>query len=389
MNIGYVTIQDSTNIRSFSGTGYYVPKSLEKQGAKLSYIGNLQTRPRYLEKGRELFHKYITRKKYWFNRNPLVVLNYARQVQSRLDKLPVMPDVLLSTSSMPLALFDTKLPVVLWCDAVFEDIIDFYPEFTNMTSQTIANGHAMEKSALERCSVAVYSSEWAARSAVKHYGISADKVRVVTYGANIETPWDECHVEQWIQAKSFDCCKLLFVGVDWLRKGGDIALETAKMLNDMGLPTELHVLGDDPPKGMVMPDFVKLHGFVSKETKEGKQFIHELISGAHFLILPTRADCTPIVYAEFNAFGIPVLTTLVGGSASLIETGKNGCLFPLEARGDQYAQKVFDLFKDPEAYRRLCRTAYQRYYTRLNWDHAGREMMKILRQVTIAKTASI
>ncbi|MFO7940977.1 MAG: hypothetical protein R6U66_14610, partial [Bacteroidales bacterium] len=157
MNIAFVTVQDSTNIWSFGRTRDYVPKVLERQGANIYYIGNLKTRPRIREKIREVYHKYLTRKKYWFNRNPDVIKNYAHQVQKALDALPVEIDVLVSTSSIPLALFDSEIPVVLWCDTVFNDIIDFYPEFTNMTTETIALGHKMEKSALERCVVAVYS----------------------------------------------------------------------------------------------------------------------------------------------------------------------------------------------------------------------------------------
>jgi len=381
MNIAFVSVQDSTNIRSFSGTGYYVPKSLERQGANIYYIGNLKTRPRIREKVREVYHKYLTGKKYWFNRNPDVIKNYARQVQQALDALPVEIDVLVSTSSIPLALFDSEIPVVLWCDTNFRDIIDFYPEFTNMTAETLAFGHKMEKIALERCAVAVYSSQWAAESAINYYQIPREKVQVITYGANIETDWDEQQVHEWVEEKSFDTCNLLFVGVDWERKGGDIALETAKRLYEHGLNTELHVLGSSPPAEIDLPDYVKVHGFVSKETLEGQRFIHDKMKGAHFLILPTRADCTPIVYAEFNAYGIPVLTTDVGGITSLIREDMNGRTFPLEARGQAYADYILELFSRNGDYVKMAHTSYREYRDRLNWHHSGELMMAVLEQV--------
>jgi glycosyltransferase involved in cell wall biosynthesis len=120
---------------------------------------------------------------------------------------------------------------------------------------------------------------------------------------------------------------------------------------------------------------------VSKETEDGKKLIHKLISNAHFLILPTRADCSPIVFAEFNSYGIPCLTTKVGGIPTLIKDGVNGKLFSLDATPDEYSEYILSLFKDYNRYKTLARNSYQEYKNRLNWEVSSKKLFELLKQV--------
>jgi glycosyltransferase involved in cell wall biosynthesis len=138
-------------------------------------------------------------------------------------------------------------------------------------------------------------------------------VKVVPYGANIECNRATAEIERLIDARPTDRCKLLFLAVDWNRKGGPLACALARKLNDTGLPTDLNVVGCQPPKAEVLPPYVHLLGFVPKSTPEGRRRIDFLLSEIHFLILPSLADCTPIVLPEANSFGVPCLTTKVGG----------------------------------------------------------------------------
>jgi glycosyltransferase involved in cell wall biosynthesis len=379
MKIAYVSIQDSTSIHSFSGTGYYIPQSLMMNGAEIHYVGQLKKRPYLSEKFKELFFNKIHHKTYYYNRNPKVIHNYGKQADKALAK--VDHDAILSFSGPSIALLKTKKPMVLWADAVFADIINFYPEFTNLAKVTIRNGHKMERILLNRCTHIVYSSDWAAEGAKRHYGIPPEKISVIPYGANIETNWDRATIEKTLAKKDSNVCKLLFVGVNWLRKGGSQALHVAEKLNSDGLPTELHIIGCKPPDNKELPSYVKVHGFISKKTPEGKQLINNLISNAHFLILPTIADCTPIVFAEFNSYGIPCLTTNVGGIPTLIRDGINGKLFETDSKPSEYSNYIQLLFKNYSNYLSLAKTAYEEYRNRLNWQTSGKKMVTLLNKI--------
>jgi hypothetical protein len=58
---------------------------------------------------------------------------------------------------------------------------------------------------------------------------------VIPWGANFECNRTLDDIHTTIKAKSKRPCKLLFIGVDWVRKGGDIALRVVKELNENGL----------------------------------------------------------------------------------------------------------------------------------------------------------
>jgi hypothetical protein len=89
-------------------------------------------------------------------------------------------------------------------------MVDFYPDFTNLCTETIRHGNEMEQSALSRCRLAIYSSEWAANSAIQHYNVNPTKVRVVPFGANIECDRRIEDIARIASSKTFNVIKLLF-----------------------------------------------------------------------------------------------------------------------------------------------------------------------------------
>ena len=95
---------------------------------------------------------------------------------------------------------------------------------------------------------------------------------------------------------------------------------------------------------------MKVHGFVSKASQAGSHTLHELFARSHFLILPTRADCTPVVIPEACSFGLPVLTSDVGGIPTIVQNGTNGFAFPVDAGAETYCEAIETLWSSREAY---------------------------------------
>jgi glycosyltransferase involved in cell wall biosynthesis len=210
------------------------------------------------------------------------------------------------------------------------------------------------------------------------YGADASKVHVVPFGANIESAPNAAEVARMIDQRSTNVCKLLFVGAAWFRKGGDIAVDVARDLNAAGLPTELLVVGSQPRMAGRLPGFVRYHGAISPSSPTRLAQFSALLADAHFMLLPTRADCTPVVFNEANAFGVPCLTTRVGGITTVIKDGVNGWTFGPDAAVSSYCDYIWTQFNARERYRELARAAQNEYETRLNWSVAGRAVTKLI-----------
>lgn len=374
MKILYVTTYDASDIHSWGGSGYYISQTLKLSGFRIEYIGNLREKANTFFKAKTLIYRKLLRGNYLRDREPLILKSYAKQVKNALLRLN--PDVVFSPGTIPIAYLQTNKPIVFWTDSAFAGMVNFYPGFSNLCRESVRNGNRMEQAALSRCSLAIYTSEWAAKTAVDNYDVDPRKVKVVSFGANVNCNRTARDIKEIITSKDFSVCKLLFIGVDWFRKGGDIALRTAEILNDQGIQTELHIVGCTPP--FDVPWFVTLHGFISKSTKEGRKQLNKLLTESHFLILPSRADCLPMVLAEASAFGLPSLATNVGGIPTAIRDGKNGQLFPLEEGAKKYSDYIMRLMSSKEQYQHLAMSSFREYIDRLNWPLAGKKVCELI-----------
>lgn len=377
MRIAYVSTFDARLTGSWSGLGCYIAKSLEKQGATIEYVGPLAEKNALYYKGKQFFYREILKKRHIRQAEPAILQHNARQISRQVED--INPDLVLGIWSYPIAFLTCKQPLAFIADATFPVIKDFYHDYTNLSRQTIRNVLAMEQSALERCAAALYSSEWAAQSAITDYNTPPEKVHVVPYGANIEDSRSQEDIERLLARRSAPL-KLLFVGVDWYRKGGDVALEVTRILHERGIATELHIVGCTPPVEK-LPHYVKLHGFLKKSRPDDVQKLQRLFEESHFLILPSQADCTPVVFSESNSFGMPCISTRVGGISSVIRNTVNGHIFGLSEPAERYADYIASVYTDGQAYLQLARSSYAEYRQRLNWEVVGRQMMEIFRSV--------
>lgn len=378
MKIAYVTTYDAADVRQWSGTGHFIARALQSENTTIEYVGNLKERYSLLMKGRQYLCQKLLKKDYLRARSKTITHGYARQVAEQVARS--RPDVIFSPGTIPVSYLDCDVPIVIWTDATFSGMVGFYPSFSNLTRQSIIDGNAAERAALERCALAIYSSEWAARSAIEQYGADPAKVKVVPFGANLQHEPTEQEMRKRVAERPRDVCKLLFLGVDWERKGGDIVLAVAQELNRRGIRSELTLVGCAPPKTLhPLPDFVKPLGFISKATPNGTERLDRLISESHFLFIPSRADCTPIVFGEANSFGVPCLGTDVGGIRSVISDGVNGYALPPGASIDAWCDLIGGHMRDYARYTALAHASFAEYRRRLNWSVAGEQVRDLMR----------
>jgi glycosyltransferase involved in cell wall biosynthesis len=289
--IAFVSVHDPEDPHTWSGIPHAILMHLRRAGANVEVIGPLNRNARLLVFPAWITSK-ITRRAYHPEREPRVSAAYAKQIERRMSGHHF--DAILSTETFVISRVDRPEPITYWTDGVWDLMANYY--YMRPTKGFYARAKLHEQQAMAKAAHAVYSSEWAAAGAKKYYQAADAKLAVIPFGANLEIVHGRDFIVSAITARRRDSCVLLFLGVDWERKGGKIALETARLLNRQGLKTELIVAGCSVPGEK--PDFVKEVGFLSKRSPEGRGRLADLLKSSHFLVLPTRAECAGVVLAK-------------------------------------------------------------------------------------------
>jgi glycosyltransferase involved in cell wall biosynthesis len=376
MKIAYVTTYDAHDPAKWSGLGYRIARSLEMAGCELEYIGPLSERLSTYFRTKTLLYRKLKKQAFQRDREPAILDGYARQVEARLRQSTAQ--IVFCPGSVPIAHLKTNLPIVFWTDAPYAALQAEYKWELPPTPRSYNNGNAMEQRAIDRAALAIYSSDWAARSAIERYRADPKKVKVIPFGANVaDRPVEQ--IQAMVAARNFEQCRLLFVGTGWERKGGDIAVEVTRLLNSRGLQTTLTLVGR-LPEGLKLPEFARPSGFIDKSTEDGERKFAGLFGLSHFLIHPARAEASAVVLCEAGAFGVPVISTTVGGTPTIIRDGVNGLLFSPDSPA-QMADAIAATFADRSAYQKLCAGAIEQSQERLNWRVAGQAVRKLLESI--------
>lgn len=369
LRIGLLGIEDPADVRSYSGTSFHLAHFLRAAGNSVSVLGPYPLRHRIPVRLHNRLRRQLTGKEVLWERHRLIAGQYSAIVRKYMEQHPDL-DLLLATSVFSVAGVRTRIPVVLWADTTLSGVIGRYARYQNLSKRTVQRSHEVEQAALAACDMAIFSSQWAADVALQSYDLDPGKVRVINYGANLtETPTRE-QIGRLLTLRGPDPIKLILLGLDWHRKGVAKAIEVAGELRRRGVNVRLQVVGCRPPSGFSVPDYVSLFGKVLKGTREGALQLEKLVGESHLMILPTQAECAAVVLAEASAFGVPFISTDVGGNASLVREGYNGTLLPLQADVSTWADEAMRIVMDREAYERFAWRAYDFFQQRLSWSHA-------------------
>lgn len=283
---------------------------------------------------------------------------------ARLAFLPNGPIVAVAASNyVPYLL--TRRTIIHISDATFSAAAKLYPAIMSLPRWLFDQCEKHEDLTLKRASFVILPSRWAADSAKTDYGVSAEKIFVLPFGANISKEIVEANYED----KRMDgkIVRLLFASADWSRKGGDKAIEICRALQSLGVDARLTVIGRAPEHIQAL-NFVEFKGFLRKDDPKELAEICDAFRRAHFFLLPTHADASPIVFAEAQAFGVPPISHEVGGTASSIKHGATGLLFPLAASPAEFAEGVLPYVRDPAMYNELSRNCRAWYLESAQWS---------------------
>jgi len=368
-----LTAGNAHNPRTWSGTPYYMARALETHVGRVTAVGCLE--PRFLRfmKGYARLKSYATGQKSLPGQSRLLAKYYAKRALPRLEA--ARPDfVFAPAGSTLLADLKTDIPVVYTSDTTARLMVDYYPQFKCLGANALQQVDDLERSAVARADLLLYPTNWAAQSAIDDYGADPSRVWVLPYGANFEEIPSR---EAVLRPRNRETCKLLFVGVNWAVKGGQIALDAFHNLVQSGTSTELTIVGCTPPVD-VHDSRVTIIPFLDKNDPEQRARLSDLYLDADFLVLPTRSECYGIVFCEASAHGVPSVASATGGVPEVVRNDVNGYILPYQSCGNDYAELIRVIHADKARHESLRQSSRDEYERRLNWNIWGRSVAETL-----------
>ena len=358
MNIAFLSSLNPTDIHNWSGTLYYMYHHLEKNH-RLTWTGR-QKLEEAIQFHRENFGEDT----------PFSPEKYARLFGKMLTDLFHYEcyDLIICRDYFFLAYLTTEIPVIYIGDTTCR-LFNQYLKITDSPRLDLAE--ELEERAIQKATHIVYASEWAKNSAINHYHAAPEKISVIEFGANID------NIPEYTGHDCTSACNLLFIGKNWEMKGGNKAIDVFRSVKQKGIPCTLTIIGSTPAPMPKDADIV-VYPYIDKSSAEGQKLFEQILRQSHYLIAPTLFDCFGIVYCEASAYGIPVLTTDVGGISQAVRNGHNGFLFAADAPASDYADKIIDLYTHKDRYANLGRECRKHFETCLNWNVWEKRMNDLL-----------
>jgi starch synthase len=261
------------------------------------------------------------------------------------------------------ALFEVAgVHTALYVDCTHRQSAESWPAWNPLRGRALERWYARERAAFHRAAAIFAFSEPTRRSLLKDYGVHPDRVSVVGAGANfIDLPT--------VPTRRPDPV-VLFIGNDFVRKGGRVLLDAFKIVR-MQIPSaRLQLVGTHPVVG-AQPG-VEILGRIHDRAE-----VARIYSGARAFCLPSLFDPFPLVLLEAMAYGLPVVSSTSCGIPEIVVDGATG---QLTEPGDvaAVASALIRLLEDPIEAARLGDAGRDRVERMFSWDRAVERMAPTL-----------
>jgi glycosyltransferase involved in cell wall biosynthesis len=196
------------------------------------------------------------------------------------------------------------------------------------------------------------------QSLIEQYDYSAERVICVYAGSNVSV---NGHTRE---EKSYAEQNILFVGLDWKRKGGSELINAFQIILDYHPKATLTIVGANPQ--VDIPNCTVLG-------KLSPQEVARYYEKATISCMPTHVVPFGIAFLEAMLAWLPIVGTRVGAVPDFVQDGWNGFLVdPGDVPG--IAEALLKLLKDPDQRREFGERGFMLAKERYSWDIVGKRL---------------
>ncbi|MFC1668271.1 glycosyltransferase family 4 protein [Chlamydiota bacterium] len=302
---------------------------------------------------------YFNRTTYAFCLMSKAVDKYIRQVKERYD-------IVLQWGGLFSASLNKKgsLPYILYLDHTYA-ISKRYPHIPGLLDPPIQDKkwEMREREIYEKADKIFTMSNFVKNSLIHDYHIPSKKIIVVGLGANVNPLLST-------KRKKYDNKKILFVGIEFNRKGGEVLLDAFSIVKKVIRDATLIIVGCNLN---ISQEGIEVRGFVSQD-KMAK--IYEEVS---LFVLPSIRDHSPHVLLEAMSYKLPCIATNVEAIPEIIVDGKTGIIVPA-MDSMILAEKIIFILQYEEHMSRMGEEGYKRVKESFNWDLVASRMVNELKK---------
>ena len=379
LKIAFVTpYYDPRDIRRGSGTFYYMSRELERQGCQLSYFGPVEFREPAVVRPLRAWAKRVQKGRYMTYLDPAVARALGKELSTQLRGQSF--DLVLTNDPGVAARLDVPYPVVYYSDVMLPasrsvSELRGMVAYRQVPLWALRRYQQTMRLCLERAALAVFPAQWQLEQA-KGYGVDVEKLHLVSFGANIPDPGPEvAERREGKTHKSPEALKFLFVGRDWIEKGGDVAIKTVEILRIAGIDAHLYVVGTNVD---IKSPYIHVYGKLDKDNPEEFCVLDRLFRESDWLLFPSKHEGSAITPREAAAYGLPTLAYRIEGMLNSVIDGQSGVLLESGNGPGDFAEVILDWLKNPDAFQHLCLGAREFYESDANWVGKVQKLIPIL-----------
>ncbi len=229
--------------------------------------------------------------------------------------------------------------------------------------------HRVNVRLMQRAARIIPWSNWVADSLIKDYGVRPDRIEVIPPGVDTSL-WQPGSAPEHA---SRERPRILFVGGDFWRKGGDRLLDVFRQL-----PTDTAELHLVTRSAVQSEPGVRVYRDLQANSPE----LVQLFRTSDLFVLPTQAEAFGLVSIEAAATGLPVIGTRVGGQPDIVSEGETGFLIE---PNDNHAlgQRLSQLLLDADLRRRMGQAARRRAERCFDAKTNAHRVYKLIEEVAV------
>lgn len=218
-----------------------------------------------------------------------------------------------------------------------------------------------EQATLKDAAMVFTMSDHVSRSLMEHYDIPKERIVKVNGGCNVPPISSE-------DPERYEHQNILFIGVDWERKGGPQLLEAFRRVKKH-YPFAMLILAGSSPR--VNEPGVQVVGKVSQAR------IAEILSKSTIFCMPSLREPFGIAYLEAMRAGLPVIASNLGAAPDFIREGQTG--YKVDPNDiDALANRIEELISDPEKCRRMGQAGRELVESEYTWPRTQQRMWQAI-----------